>query len=248
MKLRIYLLSLFISLHCYAYNVGLLIVATGKYIQFVEPFIKSAERYFCTNHQVTYFVFTDGEFPSTPHKVRIEQKKLGWPYDTMMRITMYYTHRDTLQDMDYLFAADADMLFVDDVGDEILSERVATQHPGYVGRRGTYEMRQQSTAYVAPHEGTCYFAGGFHGGSREEFLKMVRMLTENIYKDLAHNIIAIWHDESHINRYFITNPPTKILSPSYCMPGSDLLVEQWGLCAYPQKLLAIVKNHKEYRS
>jgi len=222
------------------YKVGLLIVATGRYIQFVEPLIQSADKYFCTNHHVTYFVFTDGEVPNHENIVRIEQKRLGWPYDTMMRLSMYDMHRDILSEMDYLFATDADMLFVDTVGDEILSDRVATQHPGFVGRRGTYETNSISTACVRHQEGQHYFAGGFNGGSSKEFLKMARTITENINKDLEKHFIAVWHDESHINRYFIDNPPTVILSPSYCYP------ESWHI-PYQKRLLALDKNHGAMR-
>src|SRR3972149_10215271 len=103
-------------------NVGLLIVATGKYIQFVQPLIESAQKYFCANHNVTYFVFTDGEPPKMDNVVKIEQKRLGWPHDTMMRLSMYDRSKDLLSKMDYLFAVDGDMLFVDTVGDEVLSD------------------------------------------------------------------------------------------------------------------------------
>lgn len=248
MKKRSFLfLLLVVCGYGYPQKVGLLIVATGKYIEFVKPLIDSANKYFCTNHDVTYFVFTDDEQFQAPNVIKIDQKKLGWPYDTLMRIVLYDKHKDTLKEMDYLFATDADMLFVDMVGDEILSERVATQHPGYVGRRGTYETRRRSTAYVHSGEGTHYFAGGFNGGSRDEFIKMVRTLAENIQKDLVNNIVAIWHDESHINRYFINNPPTKILTPSYCYSMS-LEATNGRVLPYPKRLVALDKNHKTYRS
>ena len=65
-----------------------------------------------------------------------------------------------------------------------------------------------------------------------------------VYKSMAHtfkkNIIAIWHDESHINRYFIDNPPTIILSPSYCYPENLKL-------PYKKRLLALDKNHAKVR-
>lgn len=229
-----------INTSIYAYKVGLCVVATGQYIQFVKPLLDSADKYFCTNHEVTYFIFTDGQPPESPKIVRVEQQRLGWPYDTMMRCAMYEEHKELLQEMDYIFAIDADMLFVNTMGDEILSDRVATQHPGFVGRRGSYETRPQSRAYVAPHEGVCYFAGGVHGGSMVEFLKLVQSMHENIQADLARGIIAVWHDESHLNRYFINNPPTCILSPSYCYP------ERWNL-PYIKRLLALDKNHAQMR-
>lgn len=232
------------------FNVGLLIVATGKYINFVEPLIESAEKYFCTDHDVTYFVFTDGELQESDSVVRIEQKRLGWPYDTMMRFFMYLKHRDTFKEMDYLFACDADMLFVADVGSEILGDRVATLHPGFVGERGSYERRPASTACVYRHEGEHYFAGGFNGGKTEKFLEMARIVTLNIRNDLVNKIIAVWHDESHINRYYIDNLPTVVLSPSYCYPEKFSTFRQRAkryLRTCQKKLLALDKNHSEMR-
>jgi len=224
------------------HKVGLLIVATGRYIEFVEPLVKSAEKHFLPGHDVTYFVFTNRELPNLEcNIVKIEQKRLGWPYDTMMRYEMYYNAKDHFEDIDYLYACDADMLFVDTVGNEILGDRVATKHPGFIGKRGTYETkRKTSMAYVNSNEGKYYFAGGFNGGKTVQFLNLCKTVTENIYKDLEKKIIAIWHDESHINRYYIDNPPTIMLTPSYCYP------EQWKL-PYHKRLLALDKNHQAMR-
>ena len=62
-------------------KVGLLIVATGKYVQFVPPLVDSADKYFCPNHEVTYFVFTDGSLPDRDNLKVIYQKRLGWPHE-----------------------------------------------------------------------------------------------------------------------------------------------------------------------
>lgn len=223
-----------------AANVGLLVVATGKYIQFVKPLIESAEKHFCKNHRVTYFVFTDQDPISLPHTVYVFQERLGWPFDTMNRYHVYYAHREIFREQDYLFASDADMLFVDEVGDEILGERVATLHPGFVKKRGTYERRSDSRACVQEGEGSYYFAGGFYGGTQAAFLHILKTNIESIDDDLNREVIAIWHDESHWNRYCIDYPPTVVLSPSYCYP------ENWNL-PYLKKLLALDKDHAKIR-
>lgn len=223
-----------------AANVGLLVVATGKYIQFVKPLIESAEKYFCKNHHVTYFVFTDQETIPLPNTVYVFQERLGWPYDTMNRYHVYYKHRELFIEQDYLFASDADMLFVGDVGDEILGERTATLHPGFVGKRGSYETSVKSRACIHKSEGKCYFAGGFYGGNRACFLHILQTNIQNIDEDLSRGVIAVWHDESHWNRYCIDYPPTVVLTPSYCYP------ESWSL-PYPKKLLALDKDHASIR-
>ncbi len=222
-----------------AKKVGLCIVATGKYIHFIPQLVKSARKHFCKAHQVTFFVFTDGKLPKQPDIVTIHQNRLGWPQDTLMRFSIYLKNQTLLSKMDYLFAIDADMRFVGSMGDEILSRRVATQHPGYVNRTGTYERKRKSTACVRYGEGKHYFAGGFYGGSSQEFLRMAQRNTTNIKKDLDKNYIALWHDESHLNRYFIDYKPTKMLDPRYCCPEQKMMEDR--------KLLALDKNHSEMR-
>lgn len=221
-------------------QVGICVMATGKYSKLAEEMIASARQYLLPNQQKTFFVFTDQALETSSDVVRVEQKRLGWPYDTLKRFHVYYAHRHLFERMDYLFALDADMRFVSSVGEEILSDLVGTQHPYYVNKRGTYERNKKSTAYVGKREGTFYFAGGFYGGKRESFLKLLKENIDHIDTDIKKDFIAIWHDESHLNRYFINHPPTKILDPSYCYPeNTDLPFEK--------KLLALDKNHEEMR-
>lgn len=198
------------------YNIGLLIVATGPYLKYAQTLIKSADQYFCQNHKVTYFVFTDGDLQETKAIKKVAQKRLGWPYDTMMRFFMYDAQKEKFANMDYLFSCDADMLFVDNVGDEILSDRVATRHPHLIHHRGIYETSPLSTAAVSRHEGQYYFAGAFYGGTRDEFFKLTQTIKTNIDIDCARGVRAWVNDESHLNRYFIDNKPTLVLGPEYC--------------------------------
>lgn len=223
------------------YRIGLLIMATGRYVHLANKLIESAQKYFCKHNDVTYFVFTDGELIKAPNIVKIPQEQLGWPYDTMMRFHTYYKSKDRLAHMDYLFSCDADMLFVDDVGDEILGDLVAVRHSQLMFKRGIYDTNPLSTACVNRHEGKYYFVGAFYGGKREQFFKLLCMICENITTDLARGVIARVHDESHLNRYFIDNEPTVILSPSYCH------FEAW--CSpYTKKLIAFDRpEHYDYK-
>lgn len=223
-------------------NVGLLIIATNKYIQFLQPLITSADEFFCQDSKVTYFVFTDQKINIKSKrdivKTNVDHKE--WPWMTLGRYKIFDNINKELSQMDYLYYCDVDMKFVGNVGEEIFSERVATQHPGFIGRRGTPEINPASLACVHNNENMQYFAGGFNGGSSLEYLKMSKTISQNIDIDYSKGIIAIWHDESHMNRYFIDNPPTKILNPSYCYP------ETWRI-PFEKKILALDKNHTEIR-
>jgi histo-blood group ABO system transferase len=224
-------------------KIGLLIIATNKYTQFLQPLIESADEFFLKGKDVTYFVFTNEEIDidSERNVVKINVDHKEWPWMTLGRYKIFANNKDELSKMDYLYYSDADMRFVGDVGDEILSDRVATQHPGYYGTRGTPETNPNSLACVNLNEEMQYFAGGFNGGSSIEYLKMCKTISENIDTDYSKGIIAIWHDESHMNRYFIDNKPTKILNPSYCY-GESMNIP------FEKKLIALDKNHSEIRN
>lgn len=223
-------------------KIGLLIIATNKYTSFLENLIKSADKYFLKNEDVKYFIFTNKkEFIITEREyeiIYVEHKE--WPWMTLGRYKIFHENNDKLKNMDYLYYCDADMKFVGDVGNEILSDIVATQHPGYYGTRGTPETDPKSLACVYPYESMEYFAGGFNGGSSIEYLKMSEHISKNIDIDYSNGIIAVWHDESHLNRYLIDNKPTKILNPSYCY-GESMNIP------FEKKLIALDKNHIEIR-
>ena len=63
---------------------------------------------------------------------------------------------------------------------------------------------------------------------------MIQELKASIDIDTNNKIIAVWHDESHINKY-ITHNRYKILSPEYAYP------EDWKLPFSP-KILILDKN------
>lgn len=219
-------------------RVGLLIMATGKYSRYVDTLLDSADRYFCKGHTVSYFVFTDGAVTPRHNLTVIHQEQLGWPYDTMMRFGVYYNNRAQFKECDYLFACDADMLFVDHVGREMFGNRVGTIQPNYLFDAKPYERNPLSTACINRSEGQHYFAGGFYGAAHDEFIALTKAITDNIAIDLARGYIAVNNDESHLNRYFVDHAPEIILSPSYCH------FENWR-SPYPKKIVALVKSVAE---
>lgn len=217
---------------------GLLIIATNKYIDFLQPLIESADKFLLKRYDVTYFIFTNEDIKvKTNRKVEyINVNHRKWPWMTLGRYKIFSDNSDELSKMDFLYYCDVDMKFINNVDGEIFGERVVTQHPGYYGRRGTPEKRSESLAYVKEDEEMQYFAGGFNGGTSYEYLKMSKQLSDNIDIDYDNGIIATWHDESHMNRYFIDNEPTKILNPGYCFGQSMKL-------PFFPKLIALDKHN-----
>jgi histo-blood group ABO system transferase len=228
-------------------KVGLVVIATNKYIKFVKPLYDSMQRLFLNEPDIRrqMFLFTNQNAFEGP--VIIAQKHEPWPNMTLKRYEIFYRNQRVFGGMDYLYYTDADMIFLDHVGREVLGERVATVHPGFWNSPRQcfpYETNPQSTAYIRMDEGDYYFAGGFNGGKRERFLEMAKVISENINHDLEQKYIAVWHDESHLNRYLIDRKPTVLLNPSYCFPEAEWARQ----LPFRQLLVALDKNHEELRS
>ena len=191
-------------------KVALITVASGeRYVRYAHQMVASARDFFlCDAGAEPTFLILEG-----PN---------GWPAATIQRYHVIGEEADRLgEEVTHIFHIDADMRFVAPVGSEILAPLTATAHPGYVGLRGTYEERQESAAYVGPGEGGIYCCGGFVGGERAEFLRLAESIRAGVDADARRHLTAVWHDESHLNRYLIDRPPDVMLPPSYCYPEDD---------------------------
>jgi histo-blood group ABO system transferase len=233
-------------------KICILNIATNKYIQFVEPLLDSIEENFLNGHEISALVFTNHEIEESSENVKIVQiEHEPWPIPTLKRYHYFMKEAEYISQFDYCFYMDVDMRIVGKVGDEILGDLVATQHPGFWYKsvdEFSYERRSESKAYIPYGEGKMYYAGGFNGGKPEHFLKMSETIVNNVEEDFKNNLIAVWHDESHMNRYLVNNPPTVELTPSYCYPESvKFNPTSWNVPFEP-KILALEKNHAEVRS
>ncbi len=197
-------------------TIGICITATGKYITLALPLIESARIYLCPEHKKTFYLFTDAIIDLPEDVVVIPAKKYGWPFDSMFRFMFYLKNKELFEHNDYMIAIDADMLFVDYVGTEILQPLVGSEHSLFTKKRGSFEEKnKKSKAYIAPHEGRCYFHATFYGGQTKRFISLLEVCSNYVAQDVKNKCIPIWHDESHLNRYFEDNPPVH-LSPAYC--------------------------------
>ena len=233
-------------------KICILNIATNKYIQFVDQLLESVKENFLNGHEITSLIFTEHEMKETPINVKISKiDHEPWPMPTLKRYNYFVKEKEYISEFDYVFYMDIDMRINKKVGDEILGDLVATQHPGFWYKNKnqfTYERRPISTAYIPPEEERMYYAGGFNGGKPEHFLKMAETISNNVNVDFSNGVVACWHDESHMNRYLIDNPPTVELTPSYCYPETGINNPEWNLSQFDVKIIALDKNHEEIRS
>ena len=227
----------------------ILTIATNKYIQFVERLYDNIEENFLNGHDIQGLLFTEHDV-ETSDNIKVSQiEHEDWPMPTLKRYNYFIKEKEFISQFDYCYYFDVDMGIVGKVGDEILGDLVATMHPYqsfYPKEQRTYDRNPQSHAYVPQgKEGELYYAGGFNGGSTEKFLEMSKVIAERVTDDLQRGVIALWHDESQMNRYLIDNPPTLSLTPSYCFAEEQMQNPDY---PYEPKIIALKKDHNELRS
>ena len=227
----------------------ILTIATNKYIQFVERLYDNIEENFLNGHDIQGLLFTEHDV-ETSDNIKVSQiEHEDWPMPTLKRYNYFIKEKEFISQFDYCYYFDVDMGIVGKVGDEILGDLVATMHTYqsfYPKEQRTYDRNPQSHAYVPQgKEGELYYAGGFNGGSTEKFLEMSKVIAERVTDDLQRGVIALWHDESQMNRYLIDNPPTLSLTPSYCFAEEQMQNPDY---PYEAKIIALKKDHDELRT
>ncbi len=235
------------------------ICLNAEYWPYLGKMVESAKKFFLKGHQVDYFTWSDMPkdqlqgikvFPTPP---------MTWPIPTLKRYHLFLQQEKLLEEYDFIFYIDADMLFVSRVGEEVLGDGLTSaQHPMYALAPKyfpPYEPDKDSSAYIPrPSRITekdgkkrmepLYWAGGFQGGRADSFIKAMKVMKGWIDKDFTEkSYIAIWNDESHWNRYLFENPPSITLSPSYVYPDSLIkayYIPIWGR-NYVPKLVTLTK-------
>ena len=208
-------------------RIGILSIATGKYDRFVKDLFDSCEEYFIPEVEKSYYIFTEANVNDISPKIRkIEQKKLGWPYDTMMRFHMFNSIKEELiGSTDYLFFLNANMKPIAKIGQEVLPKGdlnyMGMFHPSFYmapEQSLPYERKENSKACIKFGEGSKYYQGCFNGGKTEHFLKMSSDLAELLDRDLSNDTYPIWHDESLLNKYYNGRNDVLGINPGYGYP------------------------------
>lgn len=240
--------------------IGIFLIATGKYIYYFDQLIKSVEENFLTNYKKCYIISTDNikyaQDICNKYKVKSLIRfiyKKGFPLDTLYRYKYLLEHDVNVElHCDFIYYLDVDMRIVEKVGTEILPTKdtplIGTYHPGFYysnNKNGDVENNTNSTAFIDSKDFiNKYIAGGFNGGYTKDFIMMARDIQRNIDIDKCKDIIAVWHDESQLNRYMISNHNKfKFLIPDYCYPEN-----YYQNLPGKAKILALDKDHHKVRN
>lgn len=220
-------------------TIGILYICTGKYSIFWHTFYDSCEEYFMPGIKKEYYVFTDDSDIKTGQNIKTYFKKpMGFPLDSLLRFDMFESISEDTKACDYLFFFNSNIIFAKTVTPSMMlpskeeSGLAAVLHPGYFNSPKfflPYEKHTRSTAYI-PYNAKGefhYFMGGVNGGKYADYMQLIRKCKRNIHKDMDNHVLAIYHDESHLNQY-LHGKHIKILPPIFGAPeGSKLFKDPY---------------------
>ena len=237
-------------------KVAISFLGTGKYLDFLPKYYENIEKYFLPNSEKTILAFTDGELDGTPENLKVfSQKHLDWPYITLKRFEIINKAREIINDHDWFVFIDGDALVVDRIEEEeFFTDKplFGVHHPCHYLKMpphnkypGAYEITENCNAAVdlEKYQPKVYYQGCFWGGKVPEVCAMIDELEYRVGDDLHRNVVALWHDESHLNKYFIENPDlVHTYGPEYAFP--EVFKDQ---CTFKPKIVHLAKDNSEYQ-
>jgi len=209
-------------------TIGILYIATGKYTIFWKEFYRTAEQYLFPGVTKKYFIFSDMSeiygAENNPNVVLTSIEHREWPYNTLLRFDLFYNNKILFEGCDYLLFYNANTIFTTEIQpEEILPKAendwlVALCNKDVIKHKTpdehTYDRNPLSTAYIPLGQGKEYYRGCFNGGRTPEFLQLIKVCKEQTEIDIQNNAMALWHDESHLNKYLI-DKSVKIVTSVY---------------------------------
>ena len=237
-------------------KVAITFIGTNRYLDYLPKYYENIEKYFLPNSEKTILAFTDGELNDTPENLKVyHQEHLEWPYITLKRFEIINKARAVIDNMDWLVFLDADAIPVTTITEEeFLTDKplFGVHHPcHYLGMDphtkapGAYEQNPKCEAYVDVSKTLppVYWQGCLWGGKVPEVCAMIDELEARVNRDLENDIVAVWHDETQINRYFLERTQdVHTFSPSYAFPE---VFESH--CNFPPKIVHLAKDNSVYQ-
>jgi hypothetical protein len=105
-----------------------------------------------------------------------------------------------------------------------------------IGGFGDWETSKMSSAFTPRNLREKYVCGGAWFGLKKDFLELCVKARDNVNVDKQNNVVAKWHDESHLNQLVSLQKNPTIFSSRYCYEP------QYGKVLKDPILLAINKS------
>jgi hypothetical protein len=237
-------------------KLAVIFIGTGKYLNFLPTWYESCEKYLAPNTDKTYFAFTDGELEGLPDNIHpFSQEHLPWPYITLYRFGTILKVKEALEQFDYVLFLDADMRIVDTVSEEELftdKKFIGVHHPCHFLKMnphtqypGAFETDPRSCAAISEEDDiSTYWQGCLWGGKAPFVIDMMKELHRRTVEDEERQVIAVWHDESQMNKFFIENKSeVHTLGPQYAYPEVFA-----GYCEFDPVIVHLAKDNSKYQT
>lgn len=229
-------------------NIKIFSLATNNYKNFSDNFLFGFNNFFLPHKNKEFIIFTDDIKYGSFQKSYITTSFINhenWPMITLKRYEYISQFKDKIANDDLCIFADIDLMPVSEIDSLTVNKYFGVEHPGnyYVNNTQSLETNFNSTAYVNINNlpvNYKYIQGCLWGAIGQNFIDMISILKENTEKDLKNNIIAKWHDESHLNKFCIEN-----INEFKILPASCAYPENWTL-NIPKYIIHKDKNMQEY--
>ncbi|XP_067266336.1 globoside alpha-1,3-N-acetylgalactosaminyltransferase 1-like, partial [Chanodichthys erythropterus] len=232
------------------------VFALGKYTRFLKDFLESAEQNYFVGFHVHYYLFTDEpeqvpavELGEDHHLTVIKVPSSNrWQEISLSRMRRLeeLIESQLVNEADYVFSLDVDTKFYGRWGVETLGRLVGALHPWFYSsprEQFTYERRPESQAFIPYSEGDYYYIGAAIGGLVKDVYQLAKTCREQLEIDASKSIEALWQEESHLNKYFLYNKPSKVLSSEYLWDDKRSKPGEIKIIRFSQ----VLKNYAEIR-
>ena len=236
-------------------KVAITFIGTNRYLDFLPKYYEHIEKYFLPNTEKVFLIFTDGELNELPNNIKVyHQEHLEWPYITLKRFEILNKAREEIEHCDWLVFLDADTRVVDTVTEEeFFSDKpyFGVHHPCHALKMqphteypGAFETNTNSRAGVTEEDDTSmYYQGCLWGGRVPEVMDMIEELDSRVEEDLSNDVIAVWHDESQLNKFYSeVKEDVHLLGPEYAYP--EVFKDY---CNFDPKIVHLAKDNSAYQ-
>lgn len=249
-------------------TLGVLTIATNIYIDYWEDMVISLDSKLdigqtCVAHVFTEQIERANSVAKKLKRLSVQVHEIQgyrWPDATIRRYEVFSKHSNLIHE-DVVMHLDADMIILENVFSELIhsvqkKDVALIAHPGFWNRKispivrlkamltrseltnGSWESRPESEAFVDPISRKTYVCGGIWLGKNKAIFKLIKQLSKSVELDRSNSIMAIWHDESHLNQWASKNDFV-LLSPEFCFVS-----EYDHLKDLKPKVLAVTKKIK----
>lgn len=225
-------------------KIALLTIATNNYKSLLKDLLVSIDKNYLTAVKKDIFIFSDSDQFTSSNNLIIKQiQHEQWPYVTLKRFEYFLSVADKLKDYDKVVYLDCDLVINEKIDALPESFLFGVCHPSNIFDVSFWptERDPRSTAFLPVKKDMPYVQGCLWGGDGKTIVQLIENLYYNIKKDLSEDFVAVWHDESHLNKYFsyFKRNEIKILNPGYAYP------ENWQL-NFKKNIIHKDKNLSDY--